>query len=141
MAAAPGHVNQTARAENDFNAGVAVVVDPRRFAVFEIKRHLAGNGEQFGRQAVRQRERLLRRDRGAGHDVGGQYAEDPITLERRQSLRGREKRKRRALAQGEEARDLVDLGAGQDNGRDRTASRCAARTQLPRGHELGAQVG
>ena len=36
---------------------------------------------------------------------------------------------------------VVDFGAGEDDRRDRAASRSAARPQLRRGHELGPQIG
>ena len=56
------------------------------------------------------------------HQVAGQHPENRIGVERRERLGGGQHGELLAFAQGQKPRRLIDLGTGQDHGRDRTAA-------------------
>ena len=143
IAAAPGtKASRDAPLENldadiggAFACGVGIVA-------FEIKRHLARHDEEFGLDAIAERKALARNHGVARDHVGSERGKHRIVGDGGQSRGGGVKRERRALAQTEQARGLIDLGAGQNHGGDRAAAQSlAARMQVCVRLDLRAQVG
>ena len=77
----------------------------------------------------------------ARHHVKRERVEHRIGGDRREALGRAIEREFLALAQIEQAGDLVDLGAGEHHGRDRAVAQSLARLEHAGGGELGAQVG
>ena len=100
---------------------------------FEIERDLAGHREQLGFKAAGERESASPEHDGAPRDdIGCQSAEHRIGCHAAKVSSRREQRKGLPLAQRQQARDLVDLGTGQDDGGDRAAAQAGARLQRRR---------
>ena len=77
----------------------------------------------------------------ARHHIGRERVEHRIGRDRREALGRAVERERLALAQIEQAGDLVDLGAGEHHRRDRAVAQSLARVERAGSGELGAQVG
>ena len=127
-----GNEDETLSRAGDLDAHIGFGLGRERGVVaFEIERRLAGHQEQFGLQPAGQREALAGADCAPRHDVGRKHAEDRIGRERRQRRIGAVKGERPALAQGQQARGLVDFGAGEHHGGNRAVAQ-AARLQRRR---------
>ena len=112
-----------------------------RILPFEIERHLAGHGEEFGLQAARERHRSAGNNRLTLHHVGRERAEHGIVGEGGERGGGRANRERLTLPQAQQAGDLIDLGAGEDHGFDRASTRSHARMQRLGSPKLLREVG
>jgi hypothetical protein len=135
-------VEQPAVAAGDLDADIGPGLRGERgIVVLEIERHLAGDGKQLDPKVAWQRKRLVARDDLARHHVAGEHPEDRIGVERGKRFGGGKHGEILAFAQDEEAGDLIDLGAGQDDGGDRRVACAGARLQRRRRLHLGAQIG
>ena len=74
-------------------------------------------------------ERRARLNRAARHHLGRERLEHRIGRNRREALGRAVERERLALAQIDQAGDLVDLGAGEHHGRDRAVAQSLARLE------------
>ena len=138
---ASGHIGELARRPDERHAcGLAGFRADERICSLQIERRLAGNGEELDLQAGGLYE-LGRRDRHPLDHLVRQHAEYRVLAQGGVDRREGDEAKGLAFAQGEEPRDVVDIGIGQDDGRDRRVSSGRARPQLGRRAELLRQVG
>ena len=121
-------VEQPAVAAGELDADIGLGFRGERGIVaLEIERHLAGDGEQLDIKAARQRKTARRTRQPCASPVAGQHPEDRIGVQRRKRFGGGKHRETLAFAQRQQAGHLIDLGAGQDHGGDRTAARAGPR--------------
>ena len=109
--------------------------------VLEPERHLAGHGEQRHREAGHRLEGLVESDRPALHDVCGHHVEDAIVGDGGQDAGRGVEREGLALAQGQQARDVIDVAVGQQHRVDRRVAQTLPRMHLRIGLDLLADVG
>ena len=107
----------------------------------EIERDFAGDGEQLGADAAgsangSSRATALRVTTSPASTLNIGLAASAASVSA-VAKHG----KTLAFAQRQEAGDLIDLGAGQNNGGDRAVARAGARLQRRRRQQLGAQIG
>ena len=122
-----GNEHQALLAAGNLEADIGLGLGGERGSIaFEIERRLARHQEQLGLEAARQREPLAGADRPARDHVGREHAEDRIGGEDAERRLGRVESERPALAQRQQARGLVDLGAGEHDRRDRAVAQARA---------------
>ena len=107
----------------------------------EIERNLSRRGKELRIEAAGKRQRGAGNDRLPLHQVGRQHAEHGIVRDRRERGRRGIDFERLAFAQAQQARNLVDFGAGEHHGLDRAPARCRARVQRLRSPKLLRKVG
>src|SRR6185295_15065088 len=114
---------------------------------FEVQRDLAGNVEQLDLEPARaavemiEGEPLAERYFLAENAVRRQHAEDRIVIEHRQHALASVQGEGLALAQMQEARDGVDVGAGEDDALDRRGAQRPLRMKDRPRLDLLAKVG
>src|SRR5262249_2714442 len=80
-------------------------------------------------------------DSGRGNEAGWHREKRGSAGDEAVGCRGRQQAKRLALTQREQTRRLIDLGAGEDNGRDRAGAPVGFWMESGSGANLRAQIG
>ena len=126
------------RAYNSIPTFAAVSVSSSGALAFEIKREFARDHEQPRLDITRN----VNRSPGliARRDIEVHRTEYRVGGDRRMTCRRRIQREGRALAQGQQSGDLVDLATGQHHGVDRAAAQSALRIQRRRRSDLRRQI-